>query len=88
MTSCTQPGFSMAAVPMLTRAHPVDSARSREASSRCRRNISTLMSKLADDLGEQFGVAPPAEGRVQVNQVAATPRRRTARRAAASKGSP
>src|SRR6266581_1795839 len=43
ITSRTQPGFSSAAVPMITRSQPVDSAAASEASSRMPPDSSTAM---------------------------------------------
>ena len=46
MTMRTHSGFSSAAVPMLTRAHPVPSARASESSSLMPPDSSTLTSSL------------------------------------------
>ena len=62
-------GSSSAAVPRLTRAQPVASARSSEASSRMPPDSSTCDVQLADDRGEQLGVGAAAERGVEVDEV-------------------
>ena len=69
MTDRTQPGFSSAAVPMLTRAQPVPSARDSESSSLMPPDISTAMSSLRTTRREQVRVRAAAERGVQVHQV-------------------
>ena len=69
MISSHHSGRSSAAVPMLTRAQPVASARSRVSSSRMPPDSSTLQPQLGGDLGDDLGVVAAAERGVQVDQV-------------------
>ena len=69
ITSAHHSGRSSAAVPMLTRVHPVARARSRLSSSRMPPDSSTCNRIVRGDLGDDLGVVAAAERGVQVDQV-------------------
>ena len=69
MAARTQSGFSSAAVPMLTRAQPVASAASNDASSRMPPDISTRTSSVPTSSASSSRLLPAPESRIEVDEV-------------------